>query len=190
MAEPMMANIPAAPTAPPKPEDFNKVVDAQANTMEASILETAPVADYSAPRLAALARGLDAVVKLFGGAVPPTEVPPAIKSGKLPIGMLLRIAAVKAASDAWHETEEDMEIDIPGIETLNSDAALALLTVSLGKLASDKSFKAFLKAPPKPMAPEGVEEAGAGEMEGMKEDENMSMMQPSASADIATVFPK
>ena len=190
MAEPMMADIPAAPTAPPKQEQFDKVIDAQANTAEASLDALAPIGDFSVPRLAALARGLDSVVKLFGAKIPPTEIPAQIKGGKLPIDMLLRIAAIKAAVDTWHETEEGMEIDIPEIKDLNSDAALAMLTVSLGKIASDKSFKAFLKAPPKPLAPEGVEEKGAGDMEGEKEDMSMSNMSPSASADINTVFPK
>ncbi len=167
----------------PKPEEFNKAVDAQASSMEQSLEELAPVADYSSGRLNALGKALDSVVSLFGQ-LPPTEPSANIKQGKLPVGILLRIAAVRAAVQAWHESDETVDIQLADIPELNSDGAIAMFTVALQKLAQDKDFKKFLKAPAKAPVAEAPESAQAEQKDvipdlGEQGNKDMETMFPS-----------
>ena len=69
---------------PPDPEEFDAVVDQQADQIDQAAAQAGPYGEYSASRLKAFSTALDAALANFGGGLPPMEGGQGDIAGPLP----------------------------------------------------------------------------------------------------------
>ena len=129
---------------PPDPEEFEEVIDQQADQIDQPMAASAPSGASTGTRLKAFNSALDSALQALGGgfeAIKPGAL--ADTAGPLPLELVKRSGAIsEAETDFAASTGE--EPTLPPIDSLTSDESLVLATTALKKLGKDRDFKRFL----------------------------------------------
>jgi hypothetical protein len=142
---------------PPDPEEFDAVVDQQADQIDQAAAQAGPSGEYSGSRLKAFSTALDAALANFGGDMPPMEGGQGDIAGPLPAELVKRYTVLtQAEADFAASTGE--QPTLPSIDSLVSSESLVIATTAIKKLAKDRDFKRFLAEPAPEEAPAPVVE--------------------------------
>ena len=161
----MPVNNPEAYNSPPTEADVDRIVDAQALTLEDMASSAAPVGDFTESRVQMLASALDTVTKLMNPEAAPadptiqeTDAGSSLSPGLTQAYQEVQAAASEFASSVGEETE------IPPIDQLTDDQSLSIAAGAIKALATDREFRRWLEEPrpeeeeampEEPIAPQG-----------------------------------
>jgi hypothetical protein len=149
--EPVGNPAPLPPEAGPTDDDYNAVAEEMVPQTDEP-----PVGTYSSPRLKAFLKALNAKIEAGGAEVidAPTEE---IENGPLPVEMFKAYLACRAISEDFIAANPDEEVtELPDTMSLVDDSSLAMATVALQKIASNKKFARWAKEAQPEAAPEAA----------------------------------
>jgi hypothetical protein len=127
------------------PEKLMSVLDAQDTARDQMYAEQAPVGRFSAPRINALCKEVNKVLKLIKAPYEAEQIEGPLKDKTpLPPGLMKGLTLVKSMIEDYNE-EADAPLKSFEITQLTDDAALALAGVAITELLRSPDFKAFLK---------------------------------------------
>ena len=127
------------------PEKLKAVLDAQDTARDQMYAEQAPVGRFSAPRINALCKEVNKVLKLIKAPYEAEQIEGPLKDKTpLPPGLMKGLTLVKSMIEEYNK-EADAPLKSFEITQLTDDAALALAGVAITELLRSADFKAFLK---------------------------------------------
>jgi hypothetical protein len=140
----MPGNTRAPRNRAPDIEDFEPVIEQQAQAIDDTFASNSPVGSYSGRKLNAMAAEVTKVIALMDPEVSPLEPMEDVEEGPLPLELTKQYDAVIAAETDFAAAEGEQPT-LPPVDRLVSDAALGSAMGRLRKLAGDRDFKRFLQ---------------------------------------------
>jgi hypothetical protein len=144
----MPVNDPEGYNSPPTEADVDRVVDAQAATLEEMASTAAPTGDFTDSRVKMLAGAIDSVAKLMNPDAEPVDasIQETDMGGTLSPSLTQAYQEIQAAAAEFAATVGE-ETEIPPIDQLTDDQSLSIAAGAIKALMTDREFRRWLEEP-------------------------------------------